>query len=206
MRKLVNGIIGLIFLIIIVSLVYISFNLFNKNNVNVIEEEIVEEELIEEEIIEEELIEEEIIDEDNNDIEETFMGFTIDYKQSDKLLNDLSDIDIVYENDRYSFTYNDQLFYCEYTYDNWTIYDSYRVRNTDDMEIICEALININPIHGSDMQSYRSSKDMAYEWLQHNIAYELLPESDFKNNAKNVDFDPEDQGKSLEEIYRSRYQ
>ncbi len=43
---------------------------------------------------------------------------------------------------------------------------------------------------------------MAYEWLQHNIAYELLPDSEFKASAKDVDLDPDDQGLSLEEIYR----
>ena len=39
---------------------------------------------------------------------------------------------------------------------------------------------------------------MAYEWEQHNIAYQLLPEdSPYKENAKDVDLNPEDQGKSI---------
>ena len=73
------------------------------------------------------------------------------------------------------------------------------------MKKICQALIDIHPIHGSDMISYRTSDDMVYEWLQHNFAYSVLPDDNlWKNNAKNVDFDPQDQGKSIKEIYEDR--
>ena len=73
------------------------------------------------------------------------------------------------------------------------------------MKKICQALIDIHPIHGSDMISYRTSDDMVYEWLQHNFAYSVLPDDNlWKNNAKDVDFDPQDQGKSIKEIYEDR--
>ena len=55
------------------------------------------------------------------------------------------------------------------------------------------------------MVSYRDAEDMAYEWLQHNLAYKLLPEtSSWKENVKDVDLNPEDQGKSLLELYKDR--
>lgn len=105
----------------------------------------------------------------------------------------------------YEFIYNKEVFRVVYTYDNWKLYDSYKITNINDMKKICQALINIHPIHGSDMVSYRIADDMVYEWALHNIAYELLPENnEWKENAKDVDFDPADQGKSLEEIYENR--
>ena len=79
------------------------------------------------------------------------------------------------------------------------------ITNSNDIKKICKALIDIHPIHGSDMNSYRTVEDMAYEWLQHNMAYKLLPEGNsFRNSAKDVDLDPKDQGKSLVEIYEDR--
>ena len=55
------------------------------------------------------------------------------------------------------------------------------------------------------MVSYRTADDMAYEWVQHNLAYEILPEGNsFRNSAKDVDLDPRDQGMSLVEIYEDR--
>jgi hypothetical protein len=73
------------------------------------------------------------------------------------------------------------------------------------MKKICDVLIKIHPIHGRDMISYRTSDDMVYEWVQHNLAYKLLPnDNSWKNSAKDVDFDPEDQGKSIKEIYEDR--
>ena len=92
-----------------------------------------------------------------------------------------------------------------YTTDNWKIYDSYKIKNMVDMKDICQKLIDINPIHGSDMVSYRTSDDMVYEWFQHNIAYEILSDDNvWRMSAKDVDFDPQDQGKSLKEIYEDR--
>ena len=55
--------------------------------------------------------------------------------------------------------------------------DSVALSTWKDMEIICAALSEIYPVHGRDRTSYRTAEDMAYEWLQHNIAYEFLPES-----------------------------
>ena len=73
------------------------------------------------------------------------------------------------------------------------------------MKIICQALIDVHPVHGKDLSSYRTADDMAYEWEQHNIAYKYLPDdSSWKGSAGNVDLDPYDQGRSFEEIYEDR--
>lgn len=124
------------------------------------------------------------------------------------ILSDPSDINLrdADGNDKnYLFTYDGEDFSVVYTTDNWRIYDSYKINNTEDMTIICEALISVHQIHGSDMESYRTAEDMAYEWLQHNIAYQFLPdESPWKVHAQNVDLDPKDQGKSFSEIYEDR--
>lgn len=124
------------------------------------------------------------------------------------ILSDPSDINLrdADGNDKnYLFTYDGEDFSVVYTTDNWKIYDSYKINSTEDMTIICEALISVHQIHGSDMESYRTAEDMAYEWLQHNIAYQFLPdESPWKIHAQNVDLDPKDQGKSFSEIYEDR--
>ena len=105
----------------------------------------------------------------------------------------------------YTFIYGEETFTAIYTPDNWKIIDSYRIDNSDDMRIICEALTAEHPIHGSDMQSYRTPEDMAYEWIQHNLCYALLPEgSSWIENVKDVDLDPRDQGRSFMEIYEDR--
>ena len=106
---------------------------------------------------------------------------------------------------KYFFTYKGQEFRTLYQNDCWTIYDSYKITNKKDMEIICQALIDIHPVHGKDLSSYRTAEDMAYEWEQHNIAYKYLPDdSTWKESAGNVDLDPYDQGRSFEEIYEDR--
>lgn len=106
---------------------------------------------------------------------------------------------------QYKFVYKNELFYAEYTPDNWKIINSYKITNQNDMTTICEKLIEIHQVHGSDMVSYRTATDMAYEWIQHNLAYQLLPESNsFKQSAKDVDLDPQDQNKTLKEIYEDR--
>lgn len=124
------------------------------------------------------------------------------------ILSEPSDINLrdTDGNDKnYLFTYDGEDFSVVYTTDNWKIYDSYRINNTEDMTIICEALISVHQIHGSDMESYRTAEDMAYEWLQHNIAYQFLSDdSSWKVHAQNVDLDPKDQGKSFSEIYEDR--
>lgn len=114
-------------------------------------------------------------------------------------------VDVDGKDTNYEFIYHEEVFKVYYVYDNWKIYDSYKIKNQADMKIICQALIDIHPIHGKDRVSYRTADDMVYEWVQHNIAYEILPEeSKWRNNAKNVDFDPDDQGKSLKEMFDDR--
>ncbi|MBQ6967183.1 MAG: hypothetical protein IJP84_04700 [Lachnospiraceae bacterium] len=105
----------------------------------------------------------------------------------------------------YVFIYDGNPYVAKYTPDNWEITDSYRITNAMDMAVICQALINVHPVHGRDMVSYRTASDMAYEWSQHNVVYQLLPEdSRWMDSVKDVDFDPEDQGKSYEELYEDR--
>ena len=124
----------------------------------------------------------------------------------------------------YAFIYDGNPYAAKYTPDNWEIADSYKITNAMDMAIICQALINEHPVHGRDMVSYRTADDMAYEWSQHNVIYEILSirihkstngfaeqirESQPKysrwiESVKDVDFDPEDQGKSYKELYEDR--
>lgn len=105
----------------------------------------------------------------------------------------------------YAFTYGDQEFTAEYTYDNWRVYDSWRITNGKDLEIICQALLDEHTVHGSDLESIRTAEDMAFEWQQHNIAYAVLPEDNaWREHAKDVDLDPADQGRTFEEIYEDR--
>ena len=66
-------------------------------------------------------------------------------------------------------------------------------------------MTEIHKIPSKDYKSYRNAEDMAYEWLQHNLAYTILPDGNsFRNSAKDVDLDPKDQGKSLVEMYEDR--
>ena len=105
----------------------------------------------------------------------------------------------------YVFNYGDSIYTAIYWDDHWKIMDSYLIGNSNDMIIICQALIDLHPIHGADHESYRTADDMAYEWLQHNIAYEFLPEDNvWRQKSKDVDFNPDDQGKSFIEIYEQR--
>lgn len=105
----------------------------------------------------------------------------------------------------YEFIYRDEIFRAKYVKGIWKIYNSYKITISSDINKICQSLIDIHPIYGSDMVSYRTSDDLTYEWLQHNLAYKVLPEGNsFKNSAKDVDLDPKDQGKSLVEMYEDR--
>ncbi len=124
----------------------------------------------------------------------------------------------------YVFIYDGVPYSAIYIPDNWEIKDSYRIINAMDMAIICQALINEHPIHGRDMVSYRTCDDMAYEWIQHNVAYGILRSlnnksadgsgeeirvsgkdySSWMESVKNVDFDPKDQGKSYRDLYEDR--
>ena len=105
----------------------------------------------------------------------------------------------------YTFEYGDETYYAIYSPDNWKIVDSYKITSKADMLVICQALTDIYPLHGSDMTSYRVPEDMAYEWIQHNIAYTLLPDGDrWKENAKDVDLNPSDQNKNIFEMYKAK--
>lgn len=73
------------------------------------------------------------------------------------------------------------------------------------MQFICSALIKIYPVHGTDLKSYRTPEDMAYEWIEHNIVYEMpISDASLKGSAANVDLDPKEQNKTLSEILSSR--
>ena len=105
----------------------------------------------------------------------------------------------------YTFTYNGETFKAKHTADHWTIFDSYKINSKSDMMIICQALIDLYPVHGSDMVSYRTAEDMTFEWQQHNMGYIFLGEkSEWASHLKDVDFDPADQGKTFDEIYTDR--
>ena len=130
-----------------------------------------------------------------------------DIKQGDGILSSVDDIeltDISGKGSRYNFVYGDETFDVLYYTDNWKIKNSYKINNESDITIICQALINEHPVHGSDLVSYRTADDMAYEWIQHNLAYALLTEGTFKNKAKDVDLNPADQGKTFQEMYKAR--
>lgn len=150
----------------------------------------------------------------------TLAGCSIEYKENPVSTQDISieektntlssteDInlrDLDGQETNYIFTYNNQDFSAKYTKDNWHITDSYKITNSVDIGIICQALIDIHPIHGKDMKSYRTVDDLVYEWQQHNLAYNLLSDDNlWKEHAKDVDLNPADQGKSLAEIYEDR--
>ena len=98
----------------------------------------------------------------------------------------------------YIFSYGGEEFFALYEPDNWHITDSYKIEDEDDILLICQVLISVHPIHSADMQSYRAAEDMAFEWHQHNLAYNHLPDSsEWKSNAKDVDLDSKDEGKGL---------
>ena len=124
------------------------------------------------------------------------------------LLSSTDDVVLVPTDDYamgYVFEYDGEQFAAYYDGISWRVYDSYRITNHNDVVIICQALINEHPVYGSDWESFRTADDMAYEWDQHNLAYNLLPEDNhWRDDAKDVDLDPYDQGKSFPEIYESR--
>ena len=120
-------------------------------------------------------------------------------------IDDLSLKDVDGKKTNFTFIYKSEVFNATYTKDNWHIEDSYKINNKNDITIICKALTDIYPIHGKDMKSFRTIDDLVYEWELHNIAYDFLPEdSSWKENARSVDLNPEDQGRNIEEIYEAR--
>ena len=60
----------------------------------------------------------------------------------------ISDVDG--NNINYSFIYNEETYTAVYTTDNWKIYDSYKIKNANDIKKICQALIYIHPVHGNE--------------------------------------------------------
>ena len=161
--------------------------------------EISDSEYLSEDVYSTDSIEESMLKEEEEYLEESQKG---------GILNGTADInlrDTDGNGKNYLFTYDGEDFTAVYTTDNWKIYDSYKITNTEDITIICEALNNEHKVHGSDMESYRTAEDMAYEWLQHNIAYQFLSDdSPWKEHVRDVDLDPKDQGKSFDEIYEER--
>ena len=107
----------------------------------------------------------------------------------------------------YVFTYGKEEYEAIYTPDNWKIVNSYRIKRLQDLKIICSALISIHPIPDKDRIGYRTADDLAYEWSEHNSAYEMLPDdSPWKANVRDVDLDPDDQGKSMVDMALDRLQ
>ena len=105
----------------------------------------------------------------------------------------------------YVFDYAGEEFLASYQPDVWTIYDSYRVTDHGDILQICQALIDEHPIHGSNFESFRTAEDMAFEWEQHNVVYASLSEdNEWRSSVRDVDLDPEDQGKTFLQIYEDR--
>ena len=129
-------------------------------------------------------------------------------KENDGILVSIEDINLLDEDGKgnnYSFIYNDEKYKAIFVKDTWKIYDSYKITNKADMAIICEALINVHPIPSKDRESFREVEDLVYEWHQHNIAYKFLAEDNaWKKNVKDVDLDPDDQGRNIQEIYEAR--
>ena len=105
----------------------------------------------------------------------------------------------------YTFRYADKEYEADFDTDTWTIYNSYQIKNSRDILLICEALSEEHPVPSRDGESSRTPKDMAFEWEQHNLAYDQLPKGGYwSDSSKNVDLDPDDQGKTFKEIYEDR--
>lgn len=130
------------------------------------------------------------------------------HKDEDKAsisVEDLNLQDVDGNGTKYVFVYKDTVYEATYTKDNWHIANSYNIKNDKDIAVICQALTIVHPIHGKDMISYRAVDDLVYEWVQHNLAYDLLPEgNEWKNRARDVDLNPADQGRSIKEMYEAR--
>lgn len=119
------------------------------------------------------------------------------------LLSSIEDIALTSADGKnYTFTYDGRQYKAVYTPDHWKIVASYDINSIEDMTIICQALINEHPIHGRDMVNYRTADDMVYEWEVHNIAHFLFSDKEeAKAHAKDVDFNPEDEGRTFKEYY-----
>ena len=115
------------------------------------------------------------------------------------ILSSVGDISLSTTDDiHYTFLYNGETYQATFTEDTWKIIDSRKITNRSDMTIICQAISDQHPIPTPDRTGYRTPEDMAYEWEQHNLAYYMLPDgAKWKDNAKDVDLNPEDQGKTI---------
>ena len=133
---------------------------------------------------------------------------TLDEGSTGGILKSAADIELTNtdgEGKNYRFYYAGEEFEAIYTPDNWKVKNSYKIHSEADMIIICQALIDEHPVHGKDMESYRTAEDMAYEWQIHNMGYAFFSDDEnLRNKAKDVDFDPKDQGLTIEEFYESR--
>ncbi len=135
---------------------------------------------------------------------------TLPSTESSSLLSSPEDIGL-YDADglgqNYVFTYDGEVYYALCEPDNWHITDSYKIQDEYDILTICQALNSVHLVPGADGTSFRTAEDMAYEWVQHNIAYQLLPDdSPWKESAKDVDLDSKDQGKSAYQMLIERLQ
>ena len=126
---------------------------------------------------------------------------TIKKDKNDNLKIELKQID----KGNYTFIYKAEEYKVIYKNNTWKIINSYKIKDKEDIAIICKELIKEHPIKSKDRKGYRTIDDLVYEWLQHNILYEILPDdSKWKNHAKDVDLDPDDQGKTFKELYETR--
>lgn len=183
----INKILKIIIGIITVSVIFFIINTNKSNNGEIINNHSENENIVE------------IAEKNNSEVENTIE--TNSEVKSEKI----KIIDIDGQGKNYRFMYENEQFTAIYTKDNWQIKNSYKINDLEDLTKICQALIDIHPIHGSDMKSYRTAQDMANEWFQHNIAYFALPEeNNWKEHAKHVDLNPEDQGKNLIEMFETR--
>lgn len=125
---------------------------------------------------------------------------------SPKLLDSVDDLLLTEVSEgSYTFEYGTEQYQAFYTPDNWKIINSYKIRNKADMGLICKALSDIHPIPTADYQGNRTVDSLVYEWEQHNIAYDILPDtSEWKKNVIDVDLNPADEGKSFIEMARER--
>ena len=119
--------------------------------------------------------------------------------------DELGFADVTGYGENYCFSYGGEEFTALYWTDNWRILDSYKIRNSQDILLICSVLAELHPIHSADYSGWRTPEDMAYEWEQHNFAYDMSPEgSSYKVSSRDVDIDPKDQGRSAYDMLIDR--
>jgi hypothetical protein len=87
-------------------------------------------------------------------------------------LNSVSDVQLTEgEDGKYLFDYAGETFTAAYAGGSWQIEDSYKIRNENDLRIICAVLSNRGPVGSKVHGGYRSPESLAFEWQQHNIVY-----------------------------------